>query len=77
MRALAVEAVLRGEPTILATLDHAVGAALTSLHPRTSKYRATAEYRTHMIETLLRQALPLAVERARTGVAQAEGVGLG
>ena len=48
-----------------------------TLKPRTSKYRATGEYRQHMIGTLLRRTLPLAVERARTGVAHAEGVGMG
>ncbi|MCC6802690.1 MAG: FAD binding domain-containing protein [Anaerolineae bacterium] len=73
----AVSASLRGQPADDAALERAVGAAHESLKPRTSKYRATGEYRQHMIGTLLRKTLPLAVERARTGVAHAEGVGLG
>ena len=71
------ENALRGQVTSEAVLDNAIRVARSTLHPRTSKYRATAEYRDHMIETLLRQALPLAVERARTGIIAAEGVGLG
>lgn len=76
-RAVEVENALRGQPVGAATLDAAVQVAHASLHPRTSRYRATAEYRDHMIETLLRQALPLAVKRAQSGTAKAEGVGLG
>lgn len=76
-RATAVEDALNGQPTTENTLDAVAQVARESLHPRTSKYRASAAYREYMIETLLRQALPLAVQRARTGVAQAEGVGIG
>lgn len=75
--AVEVQDFLRGQPINDATLSHTVEIARKTLHPRTSKYRATAEYREHMIETLLRQALPLAVQRAKTGQAKAEGVGLG
>lgn len=75
VRAVEVEAVLRGSS--IHDLAAATAAAHESLHPRTSKYRATAEYRSHMIDTLLERALPLAIERARTGRVQAEGVGLG
>ena len=71
-----MQAALTGEPVGAAALDAAVQAAHESLQPRTSKYRATAEYRQHMIETLLRGALPLAAQRAATGLAVAEGVGL-
>jgi aerobic carbon-monoxide dehydrogenase medium subunit len=77
VRAAEVENVLRGQPANSNILDKAVQVAGETLHPRTSKYRATAEYREYMIETLLRQSLPLAVQRAKTGIAQAEGVGLG
>ncbi len=73
----AVSAALRGQPINDETLERAVEAAHDSLKPRTSKYRATGDYRQHMIGTLLRRTLPLAVERARTGVAHAEGVGMG
>jgi carbon-monoxide dehydrogenase medium subunit len=76
-RAAEIEAVLRGQPVNDATLDQAVAIAYEKIEPRTSKYRATAEYRSHMIETLLRRTLPLAIERAKTGVGKAEGVGLG
>ncbi|NWF69014.1 MAG: FAD binding domain-containing protein [Chloroflexi bacterium] len=77
VRAVEVEAALRGQPVGQQTLENAVAAAHRTLHPRASAYRATAEYRQHMIETLLRQTLPLATERAKTGEARAEGVGLG
>lgn len=77
IRAEAVEAALRGQLVGDDSLNAAVAAAYESLHPRTSKYRATGEYREYMMETLLRRALPLASERARTGEAQAEGVGMG
>ncbi|MEP7293484.1 MAG: FAD binding domain-containing protein [Chloroflexota bacterium] len=73
----AVSEALCGQPTNDETLERAVAAAHESLKPRTSKYRATGEYRQHMIGTLLRRTLPLAVERARTGIAHAEGVGMG
>jgi CO/xanthine dehydrogenase FAD-binding subunit len=53
-----------------------VTVARQTLHPRTSKYRATAEYRQEMIEVLLRRVLPLAAQRARTGEAIPEGVGM-
>jgi carbon-monoxide dehydrogenase medium subunit len=76
-RADEVEAALRGQPATKDTIYAAAQVARETLHPRTSKYRATAEYRDYMIETLLIQALPLAVHRAQTGVAQAEGIGLG
>ncbi|MBN1965370.1 MAG: FAD binding domain-containing protein [Anaerolineae bacterium] len=76
IRAEAVEAALRGQPVGPAAIDAAVQAGQASLQPRTSKYRATADYRRHMLETLLRGALPLAARRAQTGEAQAEGVGL-
>ncbi len=77
VRATTVEQALIGQRVGEGTLARAVAVAYETIEPRTSKYRATAEYRSYMVETLLRRALPLAVERARTGVAHAEGVGLG
>jgi CO/xanthine dehydrogenase FAD-binding subunit len=71
-----VEAALRGQPANDATLDRTVEAAQKALHPRTSKYRATADYRRELIEVLLRRVLPLAVSRARTGEVIPEGVGV-
>lgn len=76
IRASEVEAALRGQPANEDTLNRAVQIAHETLHPRTSKYRATGEYRQGMIETLLRAALPKVTERARTGAAVAEGVGM-
>ncbi len=76
-RAVDAENALRGQPVTEDTIQHTAQIARETLHPRTSKYRATAEYRDYMIETLLRQALSLAVRRAQTGVVVAEGVGLG
>ncbi|GAB4450301.1 MAG: xanthine dehydrogenase family protein subunit M [Anaerolineae bacterium] len=76
VRADAVEAALLGRPVDEATVAEAVAAAQASLHPRTSKYRATAAYRAEMAAVLLRQALPLAARRALTGEAVPEGVGL-
>jgi CO/xanthine dehydrogenase FAD-binding subunit len=76
IRAAEVETALRGQPASEDTLNGAVQIAHETLHPRTSKYRATGEYRQGMIETLLRAALPKATERARTGEAMAEGVGM-
>ena len=77
VRALAVEADLRGQLISSESLRRVAASARDKLHPRASKYRASAEYRSHMIETLLNQVLPLAIERARSEVARAEGVGLG
>jgi len=76
VRARAVEDVLRGAPVGPEMVEQAVRTARESLNPRTSKFRATAAYRREMIETLLRRVLPLAAERARTGEAVPEGVGL-
>lgn len=75
-RAASVETVLKGRKFSGSVLDSAVEAARRDLHPRISKYRATAEYRVEMIEVLMRRAIPLAVQRARTGEATPEGVGL-
>lgn len=74
-RARQAEQALRGR-TLSEALDDAVGEAQAEFSPRTSKHRATAEYRVEMIEVLLRRALPLALHRALTGEAVPEGVGL-
>jgi CO/xanthine dehydrogenase FAD-binding subunit len=74
-RAEAVEAALRGQPANADTVNAAIAAARASLKPRTSKYRATKEYRTEMTDVLLRRTLTLAVRRAQTGEATPEGVG--
>jgi CO/xanthine dehydrogenase FAD-binding subunit len=74
-RAVAAEAALRGRSPA-AALDDCVAAARAEFSPRTSRHRATAEYRLEMIEVLLRRSLPLAVQRAVSGTAVPEGVGL-
>jgi carbon-monoxide dehydrogenase medium subunit len=74
-RATEVEAVLVGQPAAETTITKIATMAREKLHPRTSKYRATSEYRSEMIETLLRRALILAVHRAQTGEVVPEGIG--
>jgi CO/xanthine dehydrogenase FAD-binding subunit len=74
-RAIEAEAALRGR-SLNEALDNCVAAARAEFSPRTSKHRATAEYRLEMIEVLLRRSLPLAVQRAVSGTAVPEGVGL-
>jgi carbon-monoxide dehydrogenase medium subunit len=74
-RATEVEGALIGQPTTDETLEKAIDAALQAIQPRTSKYRATADYRREMIAVLLRRSLPLAAKRALTGEAVPEGIG--
>jgi CO/xanthine dehydrogenase FAD-binding subunit len=74
-RAAEVESYLKGHPATEDTIRQAMRVAHDTLKPRTSKYRATAEYRQEMIEVLLKRTLTLAIERAKTGTATPEGVG--
>ena len=74
-RAHEAEKALRDRP-LREALPAAIAAARAAFSPRTSKHRATAEYRVEMIDVLLRRALPLAVRRALTGEAIPEGLGL-
>jgi carbon-monoxide dehydrogenase medium subunit len=76
VRITAVEEVLTGQAVTQDTIEQAVRVAHAAVHPRTSKYRATAEYRDEMVEVLLRRVLLLAVERVRTGQVTPEGVGM-
>ncbi|MFQ5855153.1 MAG: FAD binding domain-containing protein [Anaerolineae bacterium] len=64
-RSRVAEEVLRGAVAGDVAYQQAVEAALTECHPRTSKYRATSEYRLEMIKTLLPKALTTAVARVR------------
>lgn len=75
-RAQEIEQFLIGKPATEETIEQAAALAQERLHPRTSKYRATADYRKEMIGVLLRRTLPLAVKRATTGEAVPEGVGM-
>ncbi len=71
-----VEAELIGKVANSDTIESVAAFAQTVLHPRTSKYRATDDYRSEMITVLLRRTLTLATERAKTGKAVPEGVGV-
>ena len=75
-RATEVENELVGKPANSDTIESVAAFTQTVLHPRTSKYRATEDYRSEMISVLLRRTLTLATERARTGTAVPEGVGV-
>ncbi len=75
-RAGDVEALFVDQPVDAETISTIAQEAQTLLHPRTSKYRATADYRKEMISVLLRRTLNLAVTRAKTGTAEPEGVGV-
>jgi len=66
-RATQTEAALIGRPATAQTIEQAATVAMDELHPRTSKYRATAAYRHLLIDVLLRRTLPVAIERAKTG----------
>ncbi len=76
MRARQAEDHLRGKPIDDDSLRRVAGMILAEIQLRTSKYRATVEYRRELIDVLVRRALPLAERRARTGEAVPEGVGL-
>ncbi|MHB8628291.1 MAG: FAD binding domain-containing protein [Aggregatilineales bacterium] len=73
-RAHAIESSLIGQPADESAINAAAQLAKGTLAPRTSKYRATAEYRTEMIEVLLRVSLETALVRARTGEAVLERI---
>jgi CO/xanthine dehydrogenase FAD-binding subunit len=72
IRAAEIEAVLVGQRAEAATYEAAIESAHESIKPRTSKYRATADYRREMVDVLLRRTLPIAADRARTGQAVPE-----
>ena len=63
MRAPSAEAAANGQPVEKATVDAFAKAALSDVHPRTS-WRATAEFRLHIIEEVARRALTEAIHRA-------------
>lgn len=65
IRASEAESALVGQVANDDTIAHVAKVARESLHPRTSKYRATAEYRVEMIELLVRESLLVAVDRAK------------
>ena len=67
--------VLKGGLAESGLFDKAAQAVLDSVPLRTSKHRATQEYRAEMIRTHLPLILARATERARSGHAVPEGVG--
>jgi CO/xanthine dehydrogenase FAD-binding subunit len=67
--------VLTGGPAVPEQFINAANAVLAAVVLRTSKYRATREYRAEMIRTHLPLILSLAAERARSGHAVPQGVG--
>lgn len=81
VRLSATESALRGlsvsnEENTDRAIALGVETVRSEVSPRTSKYRATAEYRVEVAQVLLQRALRLAVHRAKTGEVMPEGVGL-
>ena len=67
--------VLTGGPASMEQFRKASEAALQGVSLRTSKYRATREYRAEMIRTHLPDILSRAADRAVTGHTVGEGIG--
>lgn len=63
MRAKSAEEAARGKPVSEETVEAAAQAALADVNPRTS-WRATKEFRLHLVEELARRALKEAINRA-------------
>ena len=76
IRATTAETYLTGIPLVKDVLPQMADLILSEARLRTSRHRATAEYRRELVEVLVRRALPLAYQRAQTGLAVPEGVGL-
>jgi carbon-monoxide dehydrogenase medium subunit len=69
-------AYLTGRPPLPDVFAQAAELALEEVKLRTSRHRATAEYRSEMIRTQLPKTLAKAAERAKSGQAVPEGVGM-
>ena len=76
-RAPKTEEALVGRPATPDTFVKATDVALEECRPRTSKYRATSDYRNLMISHLLQGALAAAAERARSGEVAIDQVFIG
>ena len=74
LAATAMEALV-GKPATQEQFSKAVEAALNNMSLRSSKYRASREYREEMVRTHLPRILARAAERAVTGHAEPQGVG--
>ena len=68
--------ILTSGPAVKEQFDQAAAAVLSQVTFRSSKYRASREYREEMIRTHLPAVLARATQRAITGHAVPEGVGL-
>lgn len=66
---------LQGRPADAESFQEAARLALDEASLRTSKHRATSEYREMMILRLLPHTLSKAAERARSGHVEPEGIG--
>ena len=67
--------VLVGAPATPQQFAKATEAALSDMNLRSSKYRASREYREEMVRTHLPRIMARAAERAATGHAEPRGVG--
>lgn len=67
MRTTNLETLLQGKPLDDNILKEVIELARKEIKPRTSKYRATAEYRSEMIGLLLGKTLKTAYHRAKIG----------
>jgi carbon-monoxide dehydrogenase medium subunit len=76
LRATRAETYLTGIPLVKDVMPQIADLIVSEAKLRTSRHRATADYRRELIEVLARRALTLAYQRARTGEAAPEGVGL-
>jgi carbon-monoxide dehydrogenase medium subunit len=65
-RISAVEDSLRGQRLDSATCSQALEVLLDNVHFRTSPYRASAEYRQHLVKVLLNDTLQIAWQRANS-----------
>jgi carbon-monoxide dehydrogenase medium subunit len=75
LRGEQAEAALAGQPLTEAVIETVIDRLWAEARLRTSRHRATADYRREMVAVLVRRALPLAVARAQTGEAVPEGLG--
>ena len=75
-RVTKIEEMLRGERINREVLDKVIALARSEIKPRTSKYRATAEYRLEVTGLLLGGTLETAYKRAKTGEIIPQGIGM-
>jgi len=77
LRATTAETYLTGIPLVEDVLPQMADLIVGEARLRTSKHRATFDYRRELVSVLVRRALVLAARRAQSGEAVPEGVGLG